>query len=98
MQHTKEVKGANVLNNAFDTNFAIGDGQPLISTAHPLTGGGTARNRASTMADLNETSLDFGKIFSALSFEEILNNCIPPIFIIGIRVMAIRMMPMPPNH
>ena len=58
MQHTKEVKGANVLNNAFDTNFAIGDGQPLISTAHPLTGGGTARNRASTMADLNETSLE----------------------------------------
>ena len=58
MQHTKEVKGANVLNNAFDTNFAIGDGQPLVSTAHPLVGGGTARNRASTMADLNETSLE----------------------------------------
>ena len=58
MQHTKEVKGANVLNNAFDTNFTIGDGQPLVSTAHPLVGGGTARNRATTMADLNETSLE----------------------------------------
>jgi hypothetical protein len=58
MQHTKEVKGANVLNNAFDANFAIGDGQQLISTAHPLAGGGTARNRATTMADLNETSLE----------------------------------------
>ena len=56
MQHTKEVKGANVLNNAFDTNFAIGDGQSLISTAHPLAGGGTARNRATTMADLNAVS------------------------------------------
>ncbi len=40
------------------TNFAIGDGQQLISTAHPLAGGGTARNRATTMADLNETSLE----------------------------------------
>ena len=39
-------------------NFAIGDGQQLISTAHPLAGGGTARNRATTMADLNETSLE----------------------------------------
>jgi hypothetical protein len=58
MQHTKEVKGANVLNNAFSTDFTIGDGQPLVSTAHPLVGGGTARNRATTMADLNETSLE----------------------------------------
>ena len=47
---------------------------------------------------LNETSLDFGKIFSALSFEEILNNCIPPIFIIGIKVIAISIIPMPPSH
>ena len=58
MQHTKEVKGANVLNNAFSTDFTIGDGQPLVSTAHPLVGGGTARNSATTMADLNETSLE----------------------------------------
>ena len=58
MEHTKEVKGANVLNNAFSTDFTIGDGQPLVSPAHPLVGGGTARNRATTMADLNETSLE----------------------------------------
>lgn len=58
MANTKEVKGADVLNNAFDTNFAGGDGQPLISTAHPLAGGGTEANRAATMADLNETSLE----------------------------------------
>jgi hypothetical protein len=51
MQHTKEVKGANVLNNAFNSDYAIGDGQPLA-------GGGTAANRATTMADLNETSLE----------------------------------------
>jgi len=29
---------------------------------------------------------------------EILNNCIPPTFIIGIRVIAITIIPMPPSH
>ncbi len=58
MANTKEVKGADVLNNAFSSSFAGGDGQPLISTAHPLAGGGTLANRATTMADLNETSLE----------------------------------------
>jgi len=58
MQHTKEVKGANVLNNAFDSDFTIGDGKVLIATDHPLAGGGSAANRATTMADLNETSLE----------------------------------------
>jgi len=58
MAHTKEVKGASVLNNAFSSSFAGGDGVSLINTAHPLAGGGTEANRASTMADLNETSLE----------------------------------------
>ena len=58
MQNTKEVKGADVLNNAFNTDFLGGDGKVLIATDHPLTGGGTLANRASTMADLNETSLE----------------------------------------
>jgi|TARA_R110000823_G_scaffold230145_1_gene357074 hypothetical protein len=58
MQHTKEVKGANVLNNAFDSDHTIGDGKVLIATDHPLAGGGSAANRATTMADLNETSLE----------------------------------------
>ena len=58
MANTKEVKGADVLNTAFNTSFAGGDGQPMISTAHPLAGGGTLANRATTMADLNETSLE----------------------------------------
>ena len=58
MAHTKQVKAANVLNNAFNTNFAGGDGQPLVSTAHPLAYGGTLANRAATMSDLNETSLE----------------------------------------
>ena len=58
MMNTKEIKGADILNNAFDTNFAGGDGQPLVSTAHQLAGGGTFANRETTMADLNETSLE----------------------------------------
>jgi len=58
MAHTKQVKAANVLNNAFDSNFPGGDGVELCSTLHPLTGGGTFANEPSTDADLNETSLE----------------------------------------
>jgi len=58
MAHTKQVKAANVLNNAFDSSFPGGDGVELCSTLHPLTGGGTFANEPSTDADLNETSLE----------------------------------------
>ena len=58
MANTKEVKGADILNNAFSSSHTGGDGVSLINTAHPLSGGGTAANRASSMADLNETSLE----------------------------------------
>ena len=58
MAHTKQVKAANVLNNAFSSSFAGGDGKALIATDHPLAHGGTLANRATTMADLNETSLE----------------------------------------
>lgn len=55
MAYTKQVKAAAVLNNGFSTN--IGDGVPLLSTSHPLVGGGVNSNRL-TGADLNETSLE----------------------------------------
>jgi hypothetical protein len=58
MAHTKQVKSANVLNNAFSSSYTGGDGVSLINTSHPLAYGGTLANRASTMADLNETSLE----------------------------------------
>ena len=58
MAHTKQVKAASVLNNAFNAAFSGGDGVELCSTAHPLSGGGTFRNEPSTAADLNETSLE----------------------------------------
>ena len=58
MANTKEIKGADVLNNAFSSSYTGGDGVSLINTSHPLAGGGTEANRATTMADLNETSLE----------------------------------------
>lgn len=58
MVHTKEVKGASVFNNGFDSNYAGGDGVQLFSTAHPLWGGGTLSNTLATPADLSETSLE----------------------------------------
>lgn len=57
MANTKQVKAANVLNNAFDSNFAGGDGVELCSTVHPLVAG-TLSNELATAADLNETSLE----------------------------------------
>ena len=62
MANTKEVKGADVLNNAFSSSFLGGDGKSLIASDHPLAGGGSAANRASTMADLNEASLEDAEV------------------------------------
>jgi phage major head subunit gpT-like protein len=58
MQHTKEMKGAAVLNNGFDPNYAGGDGQPLFSAAHPLVSGSDQANMLTTPADLSETAIE----------------------------------------
>ena len=58
MANTKQVKAANVLNNAQNTAFPGGDGKPLIANDHPLATGGTFSNVLATAADLNETSLE----------------------------------------
>ena len=57
MANTKQVKSANVLNNAFNSSFTGGDGVELCSTSHPLASGGVLANTLSTAADLSETSL-----------------------------------------
>ena len=57
MANTKQVKAAAVLNNAFDANFAGGDGVELCSTVHP-TLAGTFSNELTVASDLNETSLE----------------------------------------
>tara|TARA_R100000808_G_scaffold9154_1_gene25341 strand:+ start:2910 stop:3821 length:912 start_codon:yes stop_codon:yes gene_type:complete len=58
MAYTKQVKGAAILNNAFDSDYTYGDGKELCATDHPLVSGGTNSNEPSTAADLNETSLE----------------------------------------
>lgn len=58
MMYTKEVKGADILNNAFDSNFAIGDGKELCATNHPLNNGSTLSNELATPADLSEIALE----------------------------------------
>ncbi len=57
MASTKQIKGAAVLNNAFNSSYAGGDGVELCSAVHP-TLSGTFSNELATSADLNETSLE----------------------------------------
>ena len=70
MSQTKQVKAAAVLNNAFNSSFAGGDGVELCSTAHPLATGGTFSNELATAADLNETSLEQSLIDIAAFVDE----------------------------
>ena len=70
MSNTKEVKGANILNNAFDSTYTFGDGKELCATDHPTVGGGNFRNELSTSADLNETSLEQSLIDIAAFIDE----------------------------
>ena len=70
MANTKQVKAANILNNAFDSSFTFGDGKELCATDHPTTRGGTLRNELSTSADLNETSLEQSLIDIAAFIDE----------------------------
>ena len=70
MANTKQVKAANVLNNAFDSNFAGGDGKALCDEEHPLASGGVLRNELSTASDLSETSLEQAMIDIAAFVDE----------------------------
>jgi hypothetical protein len=58
MMTTKNIKGANILNNAFSSSFVGGDGKELCATDHPTVGNETQRNELSVASDLNETSLE----------------------------------------
>jgi hypothetical protein len=58
MASTKEIKAANVLNNAFTgSGVTGGDGKTLCATDHP-TRSGDQSNTLATAADLSETSLE----------------------------------------
>ena len=69
MANTKQVKAANVLNNAFNSSFKGGDEKELCATDHP-TIAGTFKNELSTSADLNETSLEQALIDIAAMTDE----------------------------
>ena len=62
MAHSKQVKGASILNNGFNNAFTGGDGKELLATDHPLSVGGTFSNEPTTATDLNETALENGLI------------------------------------
>ena len=68
MANTKQVKAANVLNNAFGTANG-GDGKALCADDHPIVSG-TEQNELSTAADLNETSLEQSLIDIAAMTDE----------------------------
>lgn len=58
MASTKEIKAANVLNNAFaGSGVTGGDGVTMCATNHP-TRNGNQSNTLATAADLSETSLE----------------------------------------
>lgn len=57
MIEAKETVCANVLNRAFNSSYPGGDGQALISTAHPIQGG-TFSNQLTTAAAFSQTSLE----------------------------------------
>jgi len=69
MAHTKQVKGATILNNAF-TSGTGGDGSFLCVTNHALATGATWSNALATAADLSETSLEQGLIDIAAFVDE----------------------------
>jgi hypothetical protein len=70
MANTKQVKGAEILNNAFSTSQLGGDGVVLCSTAHPTVSGTSLSNTFTTQADLSETSLESALINIAAFIDE----------------------------
>lgn len=58
LQHAKEVRGANILNNATSTSYTGGDSKPLLAVDHPLWGGGAYSNTFSTPADVSEEAFE----------------------------------------
>jgi len=61
-RQTEEILGASTLNNGFDSNYTMqdGDGKPLFATDHPLgpTDTGTSSNKLTVAAALSEVSVE----------------------------------------
>jgi len=61
LDQAKEVVGASVFNNSTNPAYPGGDGVPLLSTMHPITGGVIA-NTPAVPIDLSEASIEQGLI------------------------------------
>mgnify|MGYP000019281340 CR=1 FL=1 len=57
MEQTKEILAASLINNGFNPAYPLGDGEPLLSTKHPIDTG-VVPNCPAIPADLNEASLE----------------------------------------
>lgn len=57
IRRTEETVAANVLNRAFNSSYAGGDGKELCATDH-VTTDGTQSNELSTAADLSEAAIE----------------------------------------
>jgi hypothetical protein len=57
LRSTKNILGADILNNAFNAAYPIGDGQSLCSANHPIDGG-VFSNALTPVADLSLQSLE----------------------------------------
>jgi len=58
MRQTKELLGANILNNGFTGGPTYGDGVSLLNASHPNVAGGTYSNILAVAADLSEAALE----------------------------------------
>lgn len=58
LQHAKEVRLAQIINESFNANYIGGDNKPLCASDHPLWAGGAFSNKLSTAADLSEEALE----------------------------------------
>jgi len=57
LNQSKEVLGAALLNNGFNVNYPIGDGQPVFSINHPIDTGVVA-NTPTVPTQLNEQAIE----------------------------------------
>lgn len=57
LRNTKNILGANILNNGFNTAYATGDGQPVFSLNHPIDGGVFA-NTFAVNTDFSEAGVE----------------------------------------
>lgn len=77
-RYVEEGRAAAPFNNGFTTETTP-DGLSLFNTAHTLRGGGTARNRPATDADLSATSLSQAMVDTQTDMKDEMGHLAAPI-------------------